>query len=169
MTTFDHFLEQHGTRVYAAALRILGDGGLATDVAHEALLALREQSTLVSTEAALPWTLRVAKNRALDCLRQQLRERSRTQALPDDAAAPNHKQPLERMVLREEQAQLWQGLALLPERQRQIVMLRAIDGVAFVAAAKQLGISEGACKVHYRRGMQALAARLNPTNPEQNS
>lgn len=73
------------------------------------------------------------------------------------------------MVLREELAELWRGLARLPERQRQIVMLRAIDGVALVAAAKQLGISEGACKVHYRRGMQTLVSWLNPPDPTPNS
>ena len=164
---FDRVLQRHGTRAYRAALRILGDGDAAADATNEALLALRDEPAVARSPRALAWLLRVVRNRALDRLR--LNRRRPWQALREQDLGSDREEPSAVAELREQRRRLWSGLASLPERQRQVVMLRSLDGMRFPAIAEQLGISVGATKVHYRRAMTVLAQLLNDVTDQETS
>ena len=150
-------------RVLAYAARMLaGDRAEAEDVAQETMLRLwrmapdwRQGEAKVTT-----WAYRVATNLCID--RQRSRRRKGQIALdeaPDQAdGAPGAEQRLQdgrRM------AALEAALAELPDRQRQAVVLRHIEGLSNpeIAAVMEIGVE--AVESLTARGKRALAAVLS--------
>jgi RNA polymerase sigma factor (sigma-70 family) len=149
-------------RVLAYASRLLsGDRAEAEDVAQETMLRLwkiaptwRQGETKVTT-----WAYRVATNLCID--RQRTRGRKRQMALDDapevaDAApgAEDRLQEAGRIVALEA------ALADLPDRQRQAVVLRHLEGMTNpeIAAIMEIGVE--AVESLTARGKRALAAGL---------
>ncbi|RGP37225.1 RNA polymerase sigma factor [Pseudotabrizicola alkalilacus] len=148
-------------RAFAHALRMLADRAEAEDVAQEALLRLwriapdwRQGEAQVTT-----WLYRVVGNLATD----RLRARKRRRAEPlDDAAEPASDQPavVQVMIEADRMAALQAALAELPDRQRQAVVLRHIEGLANPEIATIMAIGVEAVESLTARGKRALAALL---------
>jgi RNA polymerase sigma factor (sigma-70 family) len=149
-------------RVLAYAARLLsGDRAEAEDVAQETMLRLwrvapswRQGETKVTT-----WAYRVATNLCID--RQRSRQRKRQMALDDapeiaDAGpgADGRLQEADRM------AALEAALAQLPDRQRQAVVLRHLEGMTNPEIAAILEIGVEAVESLTARGKRALSALL---------
>ncbi|WP_169053303.1 RNA polymerase sigma factor [Falsirhodobacter xinxiangensis] len=146
-------------RVLAYAARMLGDRAEAEDIAQEAMLRLwriaadwRQGEAKVST-----WLYRVAANLCTDRLR-----RRRGVAL-DDAPEPEDGAPsvLHGMVDADRMRALDAALAALPERQRQAVVLRHIEGMTNPDIAEIMEIGVEAVESLTARGKRALAAALS--------
>lgn len=60
----------------------------------------------------------------------------------------------------EQLTELERALSTLPNEQRQVVMLRHLDGLAFNDIAQRLGRSSGACRMLWLRAMDDLRERL---------
>lgn len=150
-------------RVMAYASRLLsGDRAEAEDVAQETMLRLwriapewRQGEAKVTT-----WAYRVATNLCTDRLRSRQR-RGRTTL--DDA--PEMPDPglseVERLVETDRARALDAALNLLPERQRQAVVLRHIEGLSNpdIAAIMDLGVE--AVESLTARGKHTLASLLS--------
>ncbi len=156
---FQVLVQQHQERTYRAALRVLRDHDEALEVTQEAFLALHRRGGDVAAAALGAWLARVATHAALD----RVRRRGRVVAVerPPEPLAPEPA-PAARAETAERRARVLAALAALPERQRQVLTLRVFDQLTFPALAAALDISEGAAKVHFRRGLRALASRLRP-------
>lgn len=140
------------------AARMLGDRAEAEDVAQEAMLRLwrvapewRQGEARVST-----WLYRVVANLCTDRLR-----RRRGVGL-DEIAEPEDGTPgvVERMIDTDRASALQDALDALPERQRQAVVLRHLEGLTNpeIAAVMQIGVE--AVESLTARGKRALAALL---------
>lgn len=150
-------------RVLAYASRLLGgDRAEAEDVAQETMLRLwrqaptwRQGETRVTT-----WAYRVATNLCID--RQRSRRRQGQVALDD---APDLAEPGPGADARLQAAQrmdaLHKALASLPDRQRQAVVLRHIEGLTNPEIAQILEIGVEAVESLTARGKRALAAALS--------
>lgn len=148
-------------RAYGYAARLLSDRAEAEDVVQEAMLRLwriapdwRQGEAQVST-----WLYRVVTNLCTD--RKRARFRREAQAL-DDGPEPVSGQPpvIASLIEADRMAALDQALAALPERQRQAVVLRHIEGMANPAIAEIMGIGVEAVESLTARGKRALAAQL---------
>jgi RNA polymerase sigma factor (sigma-70 family) len=148
-------------RVFAYGMRVLGDRAEAEDVTQEALLRLwriapewRQGEAQVTT-----WLYRVATNLATDRLRG--RKRRQAEAL-DDVAEPGDDRPsvVAGMIEADRMAALQSALAQLPDRQRQAVVLRHIEGMSNPEIAQILDIGVEAVESLTARGKRALAALL---------
>ncbi len=145
-------------RVLGFASRMLGDRTEADDVAQEAMLRLwriapdwRQGEAKVTT-----WLYRVVSNLCTDRLRR------RQGVGLDTIAEPTDETPgvEERMLQAQRQTALNQALLALPERQRQAVILRHIEGVSNPDIAGLMDISVEAVESLTARGKRALAAIL---------
>lgn len=149
-------------RVLGYAGRMLGDRAEAEDVAQEAMLRLwkvapewRQGEAKVST-----WIYRVVVNLCTDRLRA--RRRHRAEAL-DDVAEPadGAASVVARMIEADRMAALDLALAALPERQREAVVLRHIEGFSNPEIAEILQIGVEAVESLTARGKRALAVLLS--------
>jgi RNA polymerase sigma-70 factor (ECF subfamily) len=145
-------------RLYGHALRVLGDTAEAEDVAQEALLRLwkiapdwRSGEAKVST-----WMYRVVANLCTDRLRKR-----RSTGLDDiDEPADPSASVEQRMQDAARADALQQALDSLPDRQRQAVVLRHIDGLANPEIAVILETGVEAVESLTARGKRALALAL---------
>ncbi|MGR3700952.1 MAG: RNA polymerase sigma factor [Paracoccaceae bacterium] len=151
-------------RVFGHALRLLGDRAEAEDVAQEAMLRLwriapdwREGEAKVTT-----WLYRVTANLATDRLRKR-----RGVAL-DAVPEPEDDRPSAAEGLQDaaRAAALQAALADLPERQRQAVVLRHIEGLGNPEIAGIMDISAEAVESLIARGKRALSAALSGRRAE---
>ncbi|MFN3645766.1 MAG: RNA polymerase sigma factor [Gemmobacter sp.] len=147
-------------RTLAYARRILGDAAEAEDVAQEAMLRLwrmapgwRSGEAQVST-----WLWRVVANLCTDRLR-----RRRGGVGLDDVPDPEDPAPsaVQALVAADRAAALDLALAALPDRQRQAVVLRHLEGLPNPEIAEIMGIGVEAVESLTARGKRALAARLS--------
>jgi RNA polymerase sigma-70 factor (ECF subfamily) len=154
-------------RVLAYAARLLGgDRAEAEDVAQETMLRLwraapgwRQGEAQVAT-----WAYRVATNLCID--RQRAVRRRGLVAL-DSVAEPETDAPgaESRLQTAARLAALDAALATLPDRQRQAVVLRHIEGLANPEIAAVLDVGVEAVESLTARGKRALAAALAGEKP----
>jgi RNA polymerase sigma factor (sigma-70 family) len=149
-------------RVMGYAARMLGgDRAEAEDVAQETMLRLwrvapewRQGETKVTT-----WAYRVATNLCID--RQRSRGRRRQMALDDAPELADGATGAEgRLQQADRMAALEAALSELPDRQRQAVVLRHLEGMTNpeIAAIMEIGVE--AVESLTARGKRALAAIL---------
>ncbi len=149
-------------RVLGYATRVLGDRAEGEDVAQEAMLRLwRVAPNWRQGEAkVMTWLYRVATNLCTDRLRQ--RQRRKLTAL-DDAPDMADTEPTAEATLIEADRMkaLNTALSALPDRQREAVVLRHIEGFtnSEIAAVMDIGIE--AVESLTARGKRSLAAMLS--------
>ncbi|SEQ27567.1 RNA polymerase, sigma subunit, ECF family [Thalassovita taeanensis] len=145
-------------RAFAQAMRMLRDRAEAEDVAQEAMLRLwriapewRQGEAKVTT-----WLYRVVANLSTDRLRRRRTVDLDTVPEPEDGTAS----VTETMQERSRMAALTAALECLPERQRQAVVLRHIEGLGNPEIAQIMDISTEAVESLTARGKRALTAEL---------
>ncbi|GAA5070842.1 RNA polymerase sigma factor [Roseibacterium beibuensis] len=147
-------------RAWRHASRVLGDPAEAEDIAQEAMLRLwRAAPEWRQDGAAQPstWLHRVVANLAID----RLRRAGRSTGLDPEIDPPDDAPTAEaRMIEDGRRSALDAALATLPERQRQAVVLRHIEGLANPEIAEILGIGVEAVESLTARGKRALKAVL---------
>jgi RNA polymerase sigma-70 factor (ECF subfamily) len=147
-------------RAWRHAARVLGDAAEAEDVAQEAMLRLwRAAPDWRQDGAAQPatWLHRVVANLAID----RLRRAGRSTGLDPEDDPPDDAPGAEARLIEEgRRSALDNALAQLPERQRQAVVLRHIEGMSNPEIAESLGIGVEAVESLTARGKRALKAAL---------
>lgn len=152
---------RHVPRVLGYAARMLGDGAEAEDVAQEAMLRLwRAAPGWRSGEAQVStWLYRVVTNLCTDRLRA--RRRRPAAALEDAPEVPDGAKGAEAgMIEGDRMAALQAALDALPERQRQAVVLRHIEGLGNPEIAAVMDIGVEAVESLTARAKRALSAIL---------
>lgn len=149
------------------ALRMLaGDRAEAEDVAQEAVLRLWKAagSWRQGQAKVTSWLYRVTANLCTDRLRRRGRQGPPLDAIdePPDLAPG----AAEAMTQAARAAALDAALAALPERQRQAVVLRHIEGLSNPEIAAVMDIGVEAVESLTARGKRALAAMLSGRREE---
>lgn len=154
-------------QVLGYATRLLGERTEAEDIAQEAMLRLwrvaglwRQGEARVST-----WLYRVVTNLCTDRLRA--RRRRATAALDSTAEVADASPGAEaRLITADRLSALQAALATLPERQRQAVVLRHIEGLPNPEIAEVMGIGVEAVESLTARGKRMLATLLSGRRAE---
>ncbi|MEU5563119.1 RNA polymerase sigma factor SigM [Micromonospora musae] len=166
---FAQLFHRHRDRLWAVALRTMGDREEAADALQDALLsAHRAASRFRGDSAVTTWLHRIVVNACLDRLRR--RQAHPTVPLPDgvrtdsgsttggvEPAAPTHDHDTA-LVVRE-------ALAALPAEQRAALVLVDVQGYPVAEVAKILGVAEGTVKSRCSRGRARLAVLLGHLRP----
>jgi RNA polymerase sigma-70 factor (ECF subfamily) len=130
----------------------------ASDLVQDVFLsALRALPELDQAERFGPWLCAMARNRALD----RMRERARRPRLLPEAEEPSDETRLERSADRAEEAEVaLAAVRSLPEAYRETLMLRLVEGLDGPTIAARLGMTSGSVRVNLCRGMKRLRERL---------
>lgn len=147
--------------------RVLADHAEAEDVTQETMLRLWRAAPDWRRGEAQPrtWAYRVATNLCTD----RLRARRRRAASPIDAVAePQDDAPSARagLIEADRMRALGQALLRLPERQRQAVVLRHIEGLTNPEIAEILAVGVEAVESLTARGKKALQAIMAGQGPD---
>jgi RNA polymerase sigma factor (sigma-70 family) len=124
---------------------------------------LKAYQSMVSRDAELnlrPWLYRIAHNASLNLLRQNGWSHDELDENMDGVLRPD--QALE---LRERLRATVAAVKALPERQRDAVLLREIDGLSYEEIALALGVGDGAVRQLLHRARATLRAGLTAATP----
>jgi len=145
-------------RAYAHAARVLGDAAEAEDVTQEAMLRLWKKAPDwdAGRAQAATWVYRVVANLCTDRLRVRQVDTLDEMNEPADTA-PSAEGRLQADARHDA---LQSALLRLPDRQRQAVILRHIEGLANPEIAEILGVGVEAVESLTARGKRALTADL---------
>lgn len=102
----------------------------------------------------------IAQHKVADAHRAAARNRTDPVAEPPDAADPAHG-PEQRARFGELAGRLGHLLSRLPERQREIVLLRVVVGLTAEETADAVGSSPGAVRVAQHRALLRLRTLLS--------
>jgi len=159
--------DTHINQVYRYALARLGNVHDAEDVAEEIFLKMlgglpNYQWRKVPFAA---WLMRIARNEVVSFARRNGR-RSLDTELPEEIVDRGNNDPAEtaeRIMALED---LRGAVALLPEAQREVIILRFASGLSVADTARALGKQENNVKVLQHKGMQRLQVLMTPKYPE---
>jgi RNA polymerase sigma-70 factor (ECF subfamily) len=161
---FAWLVDRHHDRCLRLAAHLLGDAAEAEDVVQEALLrAYRHLGGYREHDRFGAWLTRILVNQCRTAAARRRRPVPPTLdwGLADGVA----EHPAEALALQEERAELLRGaLALLPDDQREAVVLRHADGMSFDEIAAVTGASVAACKMRVQRGCRRLRALLDASD-----
>lgn len=143
--------------VYSVAVRVLNDNGQAEDVTQEIFFQLWQnpESFLASRGSLASWLLVVARNRAIDRLRQ------RRYAEPADemivASATNLENEVECSIMMQ---RVQRFMGDLPTDQQQTLQLAFWEGLSHSKIAERTGQPLGTVKTRIRSALTNLRKRL---------
>lgn len=156
---FDALFRRFYPELRALAWRVLGDREEAEEAAADALAKLASAPVLQRPDAEVgAWLRRVCLNNSFNRARSRRRAWARLERVarlepPTDGASS----PLVTILRRQEQAEVREALAHLPERQRACLLLRH-SGYRYVEIAVTLGIAVGSVGVTLARAERAFRA-----------
>ena len=153
---FAALVRLHQDRLWAVAVRTLGDRDEAADALQDALLsAYRAAASYRGDARVTTWLHRVVVNACLD--RARRRAARPTVPLPDRYDVPATG---DRLGDRETAMELEAALAGLPPEQRAAIVLVDVQGYGVEEAARVLGCPPGTVKSRCFRGRERLAVQL---------
>ncbi len=166
-SAFAALMHRHREAVYRLACGHVGDADEALDVTQETFVAAYRN--LARYDAARPmraWLARIAINKSRDWRRRrQVRMLFGLTGLKDDAAATVHV-PDDTpgadiaMADAEEVRRLTVLIAALPQKLKEVLLLRTVEGLGQGETAATLGISEKAVETRLYRARNHLAEAL---------
>jgi RNA polymerase sigma-70 factor (ECF subfamily) len=165
---FAELVRRHRDRLWAVALRTMGDREEAADAVQDALLsAHRGAARFRGDSAVTTWLHRIVVNACLDRIRR--RQAHPTVPLPDGTRADDERQagPEPAAPIHDHDTALVvrEALAALPVEQRAALVLVDVQGYAVAEAAEILGVAEGTVKSRCARGRGRMAVALGHLRP----
>ncbi len=159
--------DAHINQVYRYAMARLGNVHDAEDVAEEIMYKML---------AGLPsyqwrkvpfaaWLMRIARNEVVSFARRNGRRAHDTE-LPEDLVDHGNNDPAAATEKTMALEDLRKAVKLLPEAQRDVIILRFASGLSVADTAKALGKQENNVKVLQHKGMQRLQVLMTPKYPE---
>lgn len=174
---FAELTRRHRDRLWAVALRTMGNREDAADGLQDGLIAaFRRAESFRGDSAVTTWLHRVVVNACLDRLRAA--KVRAADALPDDlddhaargtlvASSASETDPATETVAHERRQAVLSALRELPVEQRAALVLVDMEGYPIAEVAQMLDCAEGTVKSRCARGRARLASSLNLFAPDQ--
>jgi RNA polymerase sigma-70 factor (ECF subfamily) len=161
--------DRFGGRVFALALRLLGDRQVAEEVTQDVFLRIwqRADTFQPGTASVLAWLLAITRNRSIDELRSRRgvvrrQETAELSSAPADLADDPQRRAEDRLLADD----VRRVLAGLPMRQRRALELSIFGGLSHSEIAAALDTPLGTVKSWLRQGLRQLRASLGAGWPE---
>ncbi len=156
MVPFEYAVRQHSATVLRVCRAVLGPGPDADDAHSETFLAaLRSWPDLPADTNVEAWLVRVAHRKAIDITRTRTRHAVPTDNLPEHATVPT-----------DADAELWEAVGELPERQRLAVAYHYLGGLPHQETADLIGSNSAAVRRAASDGIKTLRRTLIEGHPQ---
>lgn len=158
---FTEVVEAYKERLYWQVRRLVLNHADADDVLQNTFLKAWQGLDGFRGDAQLStWLFRIAQNEALSFLDRQQRTQAQRLDAPSAQAAQFAAQQLESDPYfdgDETERQLQEAIARLPERQRQVFLLKYYDEMKYEDMSQLLQTSVGALKASYHHAVQKIS------------
>ncbi|RKE20292.1 RNA polymerase sigma factor SigM [Streptomyces sp. TLI_171] len=166
---FGLLVHRHRDRLWAVAVRTLGDREEAADALQDALVsAFRAAAGFQNRSAVTTWLHRIVVNACLDRARRRAVRRAESldrDPAPLDSALGTSEGAESHAVRAETRREVAEALALLPAEQRAALVLVDLQGYPVAEAAEVLGVAVGTVKSRCARGRARLLPLLRHLGP----
>jgi len=152
------FVRRYQRRLFGLALGIVGDPGMAEDVAQEAFIRILRHAAVydVRRGSVATWTLTITRNLAIDALRV----RRGVPTAPEDrvflSLISDERSPDDAAVMSESVKHAHVALSALPVDQRRAIVLAVMYGRTVAEVATLESIPLGTAKSRIRLGLAKL-------------
>jgi RNA polymerase sigma-70 factor (ECF subfamily) len=156
---------RYGRLVFSIALHVLGDEPAAEEVTQDVFLRVWEKAGTYDPGKSRPatWLSRIARNRAIDMLREARARGEHLKAVQDELSEDPGRGspgPAESMELSGQREQVREAVAALPESQRRALTLAFFQGLTHREIAERLGEPLGTVKTRIREAMRRMREQL---------
>ena len=162
---FERLMEPLEQLVWRVCWHYTGDREASSDCGQEAMIRIWRNLANYRGDCALEsWVYRIAANCCMDWLRKKKRDRSVSmEPLAEQGFDPADEAPgtEEQAVAKDERQRLREAVALLPDDQREALVLTQLERVSYEETAKVLGVSEGTVKSRVNRAKARLKEILS--------
>ncbi len=165
LQAFEEIVELYEKKIYNLAYRMMGNHEDANDMTQEAFIrAYQALDTFRGDARFSTWLYRIATNVCLDELRKKSRRRTESLDQPiytDDGAVSREipdwsTNPDEALSKHQIQEMVWKGIQMLPDDQKNVLILRDIQGHSYEEIADITQVSLGTVKSRLNRARLAL-------------
>jgi RNA polymerase sigma-70 factor (ECF subfamily) len=157
-------------RIYGLALFYLGNAEEARDCAQEVFVRIyRRFDSITNDETFVPWMIQIARNAAIDRLRR-MRVRPSLHAVSIDDVGDlvsRDPDPAEDLHRKRRRALVHTALEKLSRINREIVILKEIQGLSLERIASILDLPLGTVKSRSHRARIELAREVIALSPEE--
>ncbi len=152
----DELLARYEPAIYRFGLRMCGDEESAREVLQETMLAAFRHLPGFRGDASLStWLYQIARS---FCIKE--RRGAAPMVELDEREADPSPPPDQQAHAREIGAALARAIASLPAEQREVLVLRDVEGLSAEEAARVIGIEVGALKSRLHRARMAMRQKL---------
>ena len=162
---FERLMEPLEQLVWRVCWHYTGNREAAEDCGQEAMIRIWRNLANYRGECALEsWVYRIAANCCMDWLRKKKRDQSVSmEPMVEQGFDPADDSPgtEEQVVAKDERQRLREAIALLPDDQREALILTQLEKVSYEEAAQAFGVSEGTVKSRVNRAKARLKEILS--------
>lgn len=164
---FEELVLKYEKTVYNLALRMVGDRDDASDMTQEAFIkAYGSLSSFRGDSKFSVWIYRITTNVCLDFLRSKSRKQQVSLTVSDDDEDAQldipdpSSDPEQQLIKKISMQSVEEGLKTLPDKQRQILVMRELGGMSYAEIGKALSLEEGTVKSRIFRARKRLCTFL---------
>jgi RNA polymerase sigma-70 factor (ECF subfamily) len=162
--TFENRVLPAKNKLFRFAFRLLGSAEEAKDVVQEVMIRVwngREQMGQIENMEA--WCMRITKNLSLDRIR--MNQRRATDPIQEGFEIRQETlTPHERTEIHENMQRINELIASLPEKQRQVIHLRDVEGYSYNEICEILELDMNQVKVNLFRARNTVREKLVKIN-----
>ncbi len=156
---FDEAYDKYRPRIYGFLWRLARDPEVAMDLVQETFISLARNATKLESDTNLrAWLFTVARNAYRSHRRWAILDASRWAVLEDDMPLPAQARgPDESLDDARSRQRIERAVFALPEANREVLLLVAVEGLSHDEAAKILDITPEAARQRLSRARAQLA------------
>lgn len=151
-------------KLFRFASRLLGNDEEAKDVVQEVFIKVWNGGKLKEVQNWEAWCMRIVRNLSVDRLR--VTQRRTTEPLDANAHRVQAKDltPYDSTELKESMQRISEWMNALPEKQRQILHLRDIEGYSYQEICEIMDVDMSQVKVNLFRARNSIREKLTKIN-----
>ena len=162
---FEQLMEPMEQLVWRVCWHYTGDREASSDCAQDAMIRIWRGLESYRGDCAFEsWVYRIAANCSMDWLRKKKRDRSVSmEPMKEQGFDPADTSPgtEDQVIAKDERRRLREAIALLPEDQREALVLTQLERVPYEEAARMLDTTEGTVKSRVNRAKAKLREILS--------